>query len=197
MAVFDRDMNTGGYSWVQYGPSFPPRPAGASAYWKDARTCALPVALEPGKTYLVGINDAKYNSFRSADGKIAVPLMLEFHTAGGEPAEAGKPTVVKLEPANGATGVDPGIEEIRVTFDRPMATGGMSWCGGGESFPPIREGLSIYWTEDGLTCVMPVALAPNHRYEMMINCPSYRNFQSAEGVTVDPVPYSFQTGGGG
>jgi hypothetical protein len=81
---------------------------------------------------------------------------------------------------------------LRVTFNVPMG-GGCSWTGGGPEFPTIPEGKEPFWTEDHKTCVLPVALKPNSQYRLGLNSPSFKNFQSAGGVPLEPVVYTFKT----
>lgn len=102
------------------------------------------------------------------------------------------PRIVKMEPPNGAIGVDPAIAEIRVTFDMPMS-GGFSWCGGGDHYPKIAEGQKPYWREDKMTCVLPVRLSPNWSYKLGINCPAAQNFRSANGIAAPVTWYEFST----
>jgi beta-lactamase regulating signal transducer with metallopeptidase domain len=192
--TFDRDM-AGGFSWTGGGPEFPPSPEGQKAKWRDKRTCILPVKLESGKYYRVGINSTSYQNFKSADGVPARPSAIYFTTQGASEElkrRATKPQIVGLEPRNGATDVDPGLTELRVTFNVPMG-GGCSWTGGGPEFPTIRDGKKPFWTEDHKTCVMPVRLQPGATYRLGLNSPSHKNFQSTGGVPLDPVSYSFKT----
>lgn len=46
-----------------------------------------------------------------------------------------RPRVVRTSPENGAMSVDPATNELRVTFDQPMATNSYSFVGGGPTFP--------------------------------------------------------------
>ena len=192
--TFDRDMS-GGMSWTGGGPDFPPMPEGARAAWRDKRTCVRPVKLEAAKYYRVGINSTDYQNFMSADGVPAQPISIYFATKGA-PAEVEarviKPRIVTMEPANGATDVDPAIKELRVTFSVPMG-GGFSWTGGGANYPKGREGERIHWSADGLTCTMPVTLEPGKSYRLGLNSLSHKNFSSRGGVPLDPVAYMFQT----
>jgi hypothetical protein len=108
-------------------------------------------------------------------------------------AVADPPRVAKATPDNGDADVDPGLTEIRVEFDRDMAQGGHSICGGGETFPRISGKLR--WI-DKRTAAIPVKLEPDHRYDLSINCPAATNFRSAAGEPVEPYPISFTTGDG-
>jgi beta-lactamase regulating signal transducer with metallopeptidase domain len=193
--TFDRDMDKRGMSWTGGGPEFPPIDDSRKAAWKDARTCVLPVKLEPGAFYRVGINSTSHKNFRGADGTPAPPSVIYFTTKGATAEVEGKlrvPKIVSLEPKNGATDVDPKTETLRVTFDVPMGEG-MSWTGGGPSFPPTPEGKKASWSSDGLTCTVPAALEPGKDYQLGINSLNHINFQSKWGVPAAPVVYKFRT----
>jgi predicted Ser/Thr protein kinase len=192
--TFDRDMDDG-FSWTGGGPDFPPSPEGQHAYWRDKRTCVLPVKLEAAHYYRVGINSKSFQNFRSADGVPAQPSAVYFATQGASEqvkAMVAQPEIVSLIPANGAQDVDPNLTEIRVTFNMPMGEG-FSWTGGGSALLPGREGKNCHWTEDHKTCVLPVQLQPDHAYHLGLNSPSHKNFQSDGGVPLAPVDYRFKT----
>jgi len=191
LVTFDQDMSDG-FSWTGGGALYPKttdRP-----HWKDARTCALPVALEPGKPYRVGINSTSYQNFRSKTGQPAYPNEIFFTTVGASSEQfdaMAPPRIVMMIPAIGATNVSPSLTELRVTFDREMG-GGFSWTGGGENYP---EGTGRpQWSPDKRTCTMPVKLKPNWTYRLGINSPSHKNFKSANGVSASWTRWTFQTG---
>ncbi len=194
VVVFDRDMGKG-MSWCGGGPSHPAANDDRKAQWRDARTCVLPITLEPGHTYSLSINCQSYRNFRSADGVPVRPYPVEFQTRGvdaaGKKAEATVPQIVSITPADGAENVDPNLKEMVVLFDRDMGKG-MSWCGGGPSHPAANDDRKAQW-RDARTCVLPIKLEPGHTYSLSINCQSYRNFRSAEGVPVKPHPVTFRT----
>jgi len=77
--TFDQDMGAG-FSWTGGGPEYPQRPAGAQAQWRGKRTCVLPVKLEPGHHYRVGINSPSYRNFCSAGGAPVEPSSINFTT---------------------------------------------------------------------------------------------------------------------
>jgi hypothetical protein len=192
--TFDRDM-AGGFSWTGGGPDFPRSPEGQKAQWRDKRTCVLPVQLEAGHYYRVGINAPSFKNFRSTEGVPAVPTALYFTTKGANEdlkRRTAKPQIVGLTPKCGAKDVDPGLTELRVTFNIPMAPG-FSWTGGGPEFPTIPDGKKPYWTEDKKTCILPVQLNPGSNYRLGLNSPSHKNFRSSGGVPLDPVAYYFTT----
>jgi beta-lactamase regulating signal transducer with metallopeptidase domain len=108
---------------------------------------------------------------------------------------AGPPRIIATAPKIGATDVDPALKEITVTFDRDMGAG-MSWTGGGPDYPKSPEGAKAQW-RDKRTCVLPVTLQAAHYYRVGINSTSYRNFQSAAGVSAAPSAIYFTTKGAG
>jgi beta-lactamase regulating signal transducer with metallopeptidase domain len=194
--TFDRDMG-GGMSWTGGGPEFPPIPEGQKPQWRDKRTCVMPVKLQAGHYYRVGINSTSYRNFRSAAGVPALTSAIYFTTRGASDALKAKtqvPKIVSLNPPNGAQEVSPGLKELRVTFDVLMGDG-CSWCGDGPQFPKIPEGERPFWTDGGKTAVLPVELQPGMAYELGLNSPSHKNFQSAGGVPLEPVLYKFTTSG--
>jgi hypothetical protein len=192
--TFDQDMARG-FSWTGGGPDYPNIQEGKRPFWRDSRTCVLPVTLERGHYYRVGINSKSHRNFRSAAGASALPSAIYFATQGADAtalAKVRKPVVVRFEPANGARDVAPALSELRVTFNVRMG-GGFSWCGGGAEYPEIPEGERPRWTEDRLTCLLPVRLKPGWNYRLSLNSLSAVNFQSEGGVPLDPTPFSFST----
>lgn len=68
------------WSWSRIAAETLPRAAGDIRYEADIRTCVLPVALEPGRTYVLWLNSEKFHGFQDADGHAAVPYLLVFET---------------------------------------------------------------------------------------------------------------------
>jgi beta-lactamase regulating signal transducer with metallopeptidase domain len=189
--TFDRDMDAG-MSWTGGGPSFPKSPEGAKARWRDKRTCVLPVKLQAGHYYRVGINSPSYQNFCAVNGLSAAPKTISFRTR-GTPVGGKAPEIVSLNPPNGTGDVSPAVTELRVTFNVAMSKG-FSWCGAGPHFPATPDGKKPYWTDGGKTCVLPVELKPGWDYQLGINSQSFTGFQSEDSVPSDPVVYSFKTG---
>jgi len=193
--TFDQDMESG-MSWTGGGAEYPPIPEGQKGHWRDKRTCVLPVKLQGGHRYRVGINSPSYRSFRSAAGVPALTSAIWFTTANkGEAttSDSNVPKIVSAKPTIGSQDVSPDLKEVRITFNVPMAAG-FSWTGGGPEFPTGPEGKKPFWTEDHKTCVLPVELKPNSQYRLGLNSPSHKNFKSADGVPLAPVVYTFKTG---
>jgi beta-lactamase regulating signal transducer with metallopeptidase domain len=192
--TFDQNM-TRGMSWTGGGSVFPQAPQGETPHWVDERTCVLPVKLEAGRFYRVGINSTSYQNFASESGPAAEPASIFFTTAGAS-AEVNDlllaPRAISFSPENGAGGVDPNLKQIRVTFDREMSSG-FSWTGGGPEYPGATSAGAATWSADRKTCTLPVELAPAHSYRLGLNSASYQNFASAAGVPLEPIVYTFST----
>lgn len=192
--TFDRDMGKG-MSWTGAAPLFPPVDRTRKAHWVDARTCVLPVKLEKGAYYRVGVNSSSNRNFRGADGANALPTAICFATKGATKEVTERlraPKIVKLSPESDAKEVDPAITELTVTFDIPMGEG-LSWTGSSPNFPASPDGKQATWSKDRLTCTLPVKLEAGHSYQLGINSPLHNNFQSEWGVSADPVVYRFKT----
>lgn len=70
-----------GFSWCGDGPTHPDSPEGKQPYWTaDRKTCVLPVSLNPGRTYEIGLNCPSYKNFRSAGGLPLEPVTYTFTT---------------------------------------------------------------------------------------------------------------------
>ena len=125
----------------------------------------------------------------------AEPSAIYFATQGASEElklKTRAPKIVNFNPPNGARDVSPALPELRISFSVPMGEG-FSWTGGGPKFPKTPDGKRPYWTDDRKTCVLPVALTPGSEYQLGLNSPIHRNFQSSAGVPLDPVVYNFKT----
>ena len=100
-----------------------------------------------------------------------------------------RPRVVRTSPENGAMSVDPATNELRVTFDQPMATG-VSFVGGGPTAPEVVG--RPQWLSN-TTIVLPIRLKPDHAYWLSINSDRYQNFRGINRLPAVPYPISFRT----
>ncbi len=57
-----------------------PKSDGKIHYEADQRTCVMPVKLEPGKTYVLGVNSERFRGFQDQKGHAALPYLLVFRT---------------------------------------------------------------------------------------------------------------------
>lgn len=105
---------------------------------------------------------------------------------------ADRPRVVTTFPKQSAADVDPAIDEIRVTFDKPMADGCWSWVkSSAESFPESTG--EVHYLPDMKTCVMPVKLKPGTRYVVWFNSANYQKFKDRDGRPAVPFLLTFTT----
>jgi len=122
----------------------------------------------------------------------------EAKEAKGEFDKDFPPRAVKSEPADREKDVDYRLSEIKVTFDRPMATEkAWSWMNltdigvypglRGSVVPPVR------WEDDGRTCVLPVKLSPDTLYAVGCNSPRNTGFRGRDGKVAVPHVWVFRT----
>ena len=79
--TFSKAMMDGTWSWTTASPDTFPETAGKPKYLDDGKTCTiLPVKLQPGKTYAIWVNSAKFRNFKDKAGQPAVPYLLVFKT---------------------------------------------------------------------------------------------------------------------
>jgi beta-lactamase regulating signal transducer with metallopeptidase domain len=78
--TFNVEMGDG-FSWTGGGPEFPIIPEGKRPLWtEDHKTCVLPVHLEPGREYHLGLNSPSHKNFQSAGGVPLEPTSYTFST---------------------------------------------------------------------------------------------------------------------
>ncbi len=118
---------------------------------------------------------------------ISALVFLSLLTAA---ASGAPPKVIRTIPENGVKDVDPALRQIRIVFDQDMNQDGYSICGGGQSYPETAG--KPRWI-NGRTFVIRVKLVPNHKYQLSINCQSYKNFQNTRGESAEPYPIEFTT----
>ena len=103
------------------------------------------------------------------------------------------PIVIETTPRNGDKNVDPGISEIRVTFDKIMLTDRMwSWCyESPDSFPEL-DGDGVRYIDDR-TCVAPVKLKPATSYVIWFNTEKFTSFRDRYHNKAVPYRLEFRT----
>jgi RNA polymerase sigma-70 factor (ECF subfamily) len=107
--------------------------------------------------------------------------------------ESAPPVMVKTVPVAGATNIDPGLTEIRVTYSKAMQDGSWSWSTWGEENFPETTGKPRYLA-DGRTCVLPVKLQAGKFYATWLNSDKFHNFKDANGRPAVPYLLTFFTG---
>ncbi len=80
-ATFNMPMGAG-MSWTGGGDRFPTITPGKKPKWTGGgKTCVLPVALEPGRDYQLGLNSHSHINFQSKWGVPLEPVVYRFQTA--------------------------------------------------------------------------------------------------------------------
>ena len=77
--TFDQAMLPG-WSFLQLEPGNYPAEAGQPFYDGDKKVITLPVKLQPGRTYVIGLNNADYTSFKNSGGTPLYPVVYKFST---------------------------------------------------------------------------------------------------------------------
>jgi len=189
--TFNKDMDTRAYAFS--GARFYPIIVG-TAYWTDSRTCALPVALAPGRFYRVGVNLEQFNKFQGAEGAVANPFILCFTTVGAEPEDVAAlkpPRIVTLTPPNGTAGVIPGGTLLQVVFSQPMRQEFQLVARDYTRFPKY-VGIGK-WGVEMRQLTFPCRLEAQREYVIGLNSPENLSFQNDHGVPLEPVVWKFNT----
>ncbi len=110
----------------------------------------------------------------------------------GQTLDTTPPTVVKTTPANNDQKVEPGPTVLSVTFSEPMMKGQQSWAQiSSESFPKVTGMPEL--TKDGLTATLPVVLAPDTEYVVLLNTEELDTFKDKAGNSLEPYKLVFKT----
>lgn len=121
---------------------------------------------------------------------------LDLRTAKPAPPAGGfqpvpPPTVVTVDPPNGATDVDPRRATLAVTFDRPMDPEGWAWV---IEHPTTAPDLgAATWDAEHRTHTTEVRLEPGRSYVVWLNSPQYSYFRDRQGVAATPFRWTFAT----
>ena len=198
--TFDREMDREGWAWVIETPATAPE-LGASTWDPAERTNTVVAKLEPGRTYVLWINSPQFAYFKDRVGVPATPRRWSFSTS-GLPREAAAastpaahppnaPRALSLEPPDGATGVDPALTLLEVSFDREMSEG-WSWViETRENFPQIAGDASM--SADRRNAFLPVRLAPGRTYVVWLNSVTFQDFRDTAGRPLPPLRWTFTT----
>jgi uncharacterized membrane protein YgcG len=79
--TYSKPMMDQSWSWSTWGEESVLQGTAAPHYLSDARTCVLPVKLQPGKFYATWLNSDSFHNFQDSSGRPAVPYLLTFETA--------------------------------------------------------------------------------------------------------------------
>ncbi len=79
--TFSKKMTDKSWSWPTGNKYAAPKVAGGTIHFEpDGRTCVMPVKLQPGKTYVIGVNSERFRGFQDTQGHPALPYLLVFRT---------------------------------------------------------------------------------------------------------------------
>jgi RNA polymerase sigma-70 factor (ECF subfamily) len=123
---------------------------------------------------------------------IAASLAAGEATADEVTVQTVPPVVVKTVPEAGATGVDPKLTEIKVTFSKEMTDDSWSWVNVSENTSLETTGKPKY-LEGKRTCVLSVRLQPGRTYAVRINSEDFGNFKDTDGRSALPYLLVFET----
>jgi peroxiredoxin len=173
--TFDQTMMDRSWSWTGGGETFP-KMGGQPTYDQGRTTCSLPVKLEPGKVYWVGINSPDYQNFRSASGVSARQYVILFATKGSD----GKPTPIPGDMLKEAQAINKAETKPQITstdklsFVLPDALGreirsedyagvpvlimcGACWCGGCQQDAEVLWKIADEYMPKGLAVIRSVS----------------------------------------
>jgi predicted Ser/Thr protein kinase len=111
---------------------------------------------------------------------------------GGEAIPAVPPVVTRTFPESGASGVDPALDQLQVTFSKSMKAESWAWCYDPQTDFAANPGEPRYLA-DGRTCTLPVKLKPGKVYAIWINTEKFNGFQDFEGRPAVPYLLIFET----
>jgi hypothetical protein len=100
------------------------------------------------------------------------------------------PRVISTFPPTDAV-VPAGIQQISITFDRPMAESWSFATGGEKAFPEIGGGPTM--SDDKRTISVAVKLRPNSTYVIWLNTDRAKNFKDEQGRPATPYRLTFST----
>jgi hypothetical protein len=104
------------------------------------------------------------------------------------------PHIVSVSPPVDSADVDPKLEFIIITFDKPMQTRSYSVMLGPKGRDELPRVLQSIFDATGYVFRMQVRLEPNHHYEFSLNADDGGAFKSIDGVPLDKTVIRFDTG---
>ncbi len=109
-----------------------------------------------------------------------------------EELAAKSPKIVSLVPADGAQDVDPGLQAIVITFDRPMNVQNMAFMQLDPATAPKLTGKAAF-DASGKIMTIPVELVAEKAYEFALNMEGFLVMGDAQGNPLVPTVVRFRT----
>jgi hypothetical protein len=192
---FDQQMIPAFTAWLGRS-SIAPEIDLNSSMTQDRTSFSTGIKLQPGKVYVLGLNEKNIPGvgFQNDRGISAPPYFLVFQTAGNPRAEDMPPALVRANPPNGASDVNPArVTGISLVFDRSMKIDrhGLQLFEG--NTPVNLTGARFAWGPDGKTFTLSYQFKPMQSYRVQLNDMHNIGFASANRIPMWPVQFAFKT----
>ncbi|MEY2564843.1 MAG: Bacterial Ig-like domain [Verrucomicrobiota bacterium] len=192
---FDQPLRPGFWDW--FGRDvLSPHSTGHTTIDAERTTCTVDVTLQPGKTYICGLNEKGIPGvgFQNDKGASLAPTYLVFQTAGTAAPQDAPPRVKAVTPPNGATGIDPSrVKAIVIAFDQPMGVKKHGLHLFENNKPVDISKIPASYSTDGTTFTLPYNFRPATQYRLELNNNSDIGFSRATRVPLWPAQVSFTT----
>lgn len=196
LVSFDQIMRSGFWDFLGNNV-LPPPTSYETTMGVDLKSFGLQVSLQPGKVYIMGLNERGIPGvgFQNDKGISLKPIYLIFQTAGNPAPEDAPPSALGTLPANGAQDVNPATSRgITVTFDRGMETKKHGFHLFEEKRPVDLRSVGFAYSPDGKTFTLNYSLKPSTHYEAQMNSNEDIGFAATNRVPLWPVHFAFTTG---
>ena len=193
---FDQTMRSGFWDFLGRNVLSPPTNYEVEM-GSDLKSFSLHVRLEPGKVYIMGLNERGISGvgFQNEKGISMKPAYLVFQTA-GNPAPGDAPAkVLATIPARGSRDVNPATTKgITVTFDKPMDSKkhGLHLLENKQAV--AMKNVSYAYSSDGKTFTLNYPVKASTSYEVELNNNEDIGFASINRVPLWPYHFAFATG---
>jgi hypothetical protein len=194
--TFDQIMRSGFWDFLGNN-SLPPPTSYKTTMGADLKSFGLQVNLEPGKVYIMGLNERGIPGvgFQNDKGISLKPLFLVFQTAGNPSPGDAPPRALSTLPGNGAEDVKPATTTgITVTFDKAMEAKKHGFRLFEGKQPVDLKTVPFTYSADGKTFTLDYPLKASTHYEVQMNSIENIGFAATNRVPLWPVRFSFTTG---
>ena len=193
--TFDQPMRSGFWDW--FGRNvLSPNSNLHSVMAPDGVTLSVDVQLQPGKVYVMGLNEKGLPGvgFQNAKGFTLPPTFLVFQTAGTPSADDVPPRVISTNPTNGAQAVDSAkVKSVTVSFDRAMQSSkhGLHMRENGKEVDLAKA--HFQYSPDGKSFTLAYDFKPSSKYEFVLNSVQDIGFATVKRIPLWPVQFAFTT----
>lgn len=193
--TFDQPLRTGFWDWLGRDVLSPPSNLHTSIS-ADRLTCSLDVRLQPGKVYILGLNEKGLPGvgFQNEKGLSLPPTYLVFQTAGTFASDDAPPRALATRPAADAQQLDASrLKAVTIAFDKPMQTQkhGLQMLENKKEVDLSKA--TFQFSADGKTFTLAYDFKPSSTYEFTLNSTRDIGFASKQRVPLWPVRFAFST----